>query len=470
MKRLSILLVLLLAFGAVMVQAQDPTATPDPNTNTNDNGNTNTNTNDNTSTDTNENANTNANDNTEVEPAPVWVRVVNWSPDTPAVDVWIDGALAFGNVQSSTNSDYQTFAAGTHTVQLTAAGTAPEAVDPAVSTQIAFDWSEGQYVTVAVVGSTGSGTLAPIVVTDDFSPIPFGSARLWVYHTVEGLGNLDVFVNGEMVITELGFPGTFTDLNGALNDGAFSVDVPVGTADIVIALTGDTAVTGLDNANDNTTDTNTNDNTDTNTNDNTSDNANDNTSGAVPGGLVTLPQFTLESGQIYTIAVVGSIDAPATFVTSQAGIALPQRSALDLAQGSGDFSVLAAAVAAADPAIGEMLAASGDFTVFAPTNAAFDAFLNNMAMTTDDLFANPDVLNAVLRYHVVQGRFDAAGIGGMNGQTLTSAQGEPISVTVNADGSITLNGAANVVTADNATSTGVVHVIDAVLVPPSLQQ
>jgi uncharacterized surface protein with fasciclin (FAS1) repeats len=187
-------------------------------------------------------------------------------------------------------------------------------------------------------------------------------------------------------------------------------------------------------------------------------------------GLVTLPQFVLEAGQIYTIAVVGSVDAPTTFVTSMAGIAAAQPSALNVALNNPDFSILAAAVQAADPAIGEMLAASGDFTVFAPTNAAFDAFLNDMAMTTDELLANTDTLNAVLRYHVVAGRMDAAGLSGMNGQTLTSAQGETIAVSVNETGGVVLNGVANVVLADVATSNGIVHAVDAVLVPPSMMQ
>jgi uncharacterized surface protein with fasciclin (FAS1) repeats len=91
-------------------------------------------------------------------------------------------------------------------------------------------------------------------------------------------------------------------------------------------------------------------------------------------------------------------------------------------------------------------------------------------MTPDTLLADTELVNTVLRYHVVAGANDAAAITALNGQSLTSLQGEPITITVTEDGGVVLNGVANVVTADVATSNGVVHVIDAVLVPPSLVQ
>jgi uncharacterized surface protein with fasciclin (FAS1) repeats len=449
MKRLSIIVLamLLAVTGAVMVQAQD-TATPEPTVEP-------------TVAPTTEPTAAPTTDATldptlEVteEPLPVWVRVVNWTTDGAAVDVLIDEAVSFGNVAAASNTDYQTFVAGEHAFAVTPAGTAFDAASGGA--QLA-EWEEGTRLTIAVLGSAADNTLVAVASTDDYSAIPFGFARIYVYHAAPGVGILDVYAGEDLIVTELAYPGTFTDLNGELNDGAFSVDIPAGTYDIVVRLTEDSAVTGVATP----------EPTVEGSTEATAEPADDET---VVSGLVTLPQFVLDAGTIYTIAILGPADAPSTFVASMAGVVAPQPSALDVALDSADFSILAAAVTAADPSIGEMLAASGDFTVFAPTNAAFDAFLSDMAMTPDDLFADTELLNAVLRYHVVAGRSDAAAISALNGQTLASQQGEPITVTVNETGGVVLNGAANVVSADIATSNGVVHVIDAVLVPPSLVQ
>lgn len=445
MKRFSVIMLVLLltVAGAAIVQAQD-TATPEPTTQP-------------TVEPTVEaTVDPNVTPEPTEEPLPVWVRVVNWTTDGAAVDVLINEAVTFANVAGATNTDYQTFEAGEYAFAATPAGTAFDAASGGAQL---VEWDNGQRVTIAVLGSAADNTLVAVASNDDYSAIPFGYARIYAYHAAPGLGILDVFAGDDLIVTELAYPGTFTDLNGLPNDGAFSVDVPAGTYDIVVGLTEDSAVTGIATA-------------EPTTEGDTTDEGEETTDGeeAAPAGLVTLPQFTLEAGVIYSIAVVGSAEAPTTFVASMPGIMAPLPSALDVALSSPNYSILAAAVRAADPAILAALEGSDALTVFAPTNAAFDAFLNDMAMTPDTLFADTELLNTVLRYHVVAGANDAAAISGLNGQSLTSLQGEPIAITVTEDGGVVLNGVANVITADVATSNGVVHVIDAVLVPPSLVQ
>jgi uncharacterized surface protein with fasciclin (FAS1) repeats len=441
MKRLSIIVLatLIAVTGAVMVQAQD-TATPEPTVEP--------------TTDPNATADPDATPEATEEPLPVWVRVVNWTTDGAAVDVLIDEAVTFANVAGSTNTDYQTFVAGEHAFAITPAGTAFDASSGGAQL---VEWEEGTRVTIAVLGSAADNTLAAVASVDNYSAIPFGFARIYAYHASPGLGILDIFAGEDLIVTELAYPGTFTDLNGEPNDGAFSVNVPAGVYDIVIGLTEDSAVTGIATAVP----------TVEGSTEATAEPADDETT---PTGLVTLPQFTLEAGVIYTIAVVGAADAPSTFVASMPGVMAPQPSALDIALSSPNYSILAAALDVADPAIVAALEGTGALTVFAPTNAAFDAFLSDMAMTPTTLFADTELLNTVLRYHIVTGANDAAAISALNGQSLTSLQGEPITITVTEDGGVVLNGVANVVTADVATSNGVVHVIDAVLVPPSLVQ
>ena len=129
---------------------------------------------------------------------------------------------------------------------------------------------------------------------------------------------------------------------------------------------------------------------------------------------------------------------------------------VDVASSNPDFSTLVAAVSAAG--LVETLSGEGPFTVFAPTNAAFAAL---PAGVLDALLLpeNKDALVKILTYHVVPGSVLAADIA--DGDVAT-VEGQ--NVTLSTANGVTVNGA-NVVTADVLASNGVIHVIDAVLVP-----
>ncbi len=132
-----------------------------------------------------------------------------------------------------------------------------------------------------------------------------------------------------------------------------------------------------------------------------------------------------------------------------------------VASGNPDFSTLVAAVGAAG--LVETLQGPGPFTVFAPTNEAFAAL---PAGLVDKLLlpANKDVLTKILTYHVVSGTVMAADV---KPGDVPSVEGSTIAVAVD-DGTVTLNGSAKVVATDVAASNGVIHVIDAVIVPPDV--
>jgi uncharacterized surface protein with fasciclin (FAS1) repeats len=124
-----------------------------------------------------------------------------------------------------------------------------------------------------------------------------------------------------------------------------------------------------------------------------------------------------------------------------------------------NFSTLVAAVTAAD--LVATLSGEGPFTVFAPTDEAFAAL---PAGVLDALLLpeNKAVLAQILTYHVVAGMVMAADV--TDGDVPT-VEGKTIALST-AMG-VTVNGA-NVVTADVMASNGVVHAIDAVLLPPGL--
>ena len=148
----------------------------------------------------------------------------------------------------------------------------------------------------------------------------------------------------------------------------------------------------------------------------------------------------------------------------------PQLNIVETAVSNDDFSTLVAAVTAAD--LVDTLASEGPFTVFAPTNAAFAALPEGTVATLLEP-ENKGTLTTVLTYHVVTGKVMAADLIGM----ITDAGGEVSVPTVAGatltasivDGAVILTdaaGRATTVTAtDIATSNGVIHVLDGVLLP-----
>ncbi|MCF1708350.1 fasciclin domain-containing protein [Tabrizicola sp. J26] len=149
-------------------------------------------------------------------------------------------------------------------------------------------------------------------------------------------------------------------------------------------------------------------------------------------------------------------------LTAAAFLAVPahaqEKDIVDTAVGAGNFTTLVAAVQAAG--LVDTLKGAGPFTVFAPTDAAFAAL---PAGTVDDLLKpeNKDKLVAVLTYHVVPGKVMSTDL--TEGMKAKTVQGSDVTITL--DGGPKVNGAA-ISTPDIAASNGVIHVIDAVILPP----
>jgi uncharacterized surface protein with fasciclin (FAS1) repeats len=134
---------------------------------------------------------------------------------------------------------------------------------------------------------------------------------------------------------------------------------------------------------------------------------------------------------------------------------------VDTAVADGRFTTLVAAVQAAG--LVDTLKSEGPFTVFAPTD---DAFATLPAGTVEGLLADIPALTDILLYHVVPGKVMAADVVGLDGQSAeTALDGKSISIKVDGD-KVILNDNVNVIITDIETSNGVIHVIDAVLLPP----
>ena len=135
---------------------------------------------------------------------------------------------------------------------------------------------------------------------------------------------------------------------------------------------------------------------------------------------------------------------------------------VDTAIAAGSFSTLIAAVQAAG--LEETLRGEGPFTVFAPTDEAFAAIPADLL---ESLLADPgSALTDILLYHVVVGEVLAADVVKLDGEEVGTVGGESFVVTIDGD-TVRVNDAA-VIATDIQTANGVIHVIDSVLLPPSV--
>jgi transforming growth factor-beta-induced protein len=129
---------------------------------------------------------------------------------------------------------------------------------------------------------------------------------------------------------------------------------------------------------------------------------------------------------------------------------------VETAKANGSLSTLVTALTTAN--LVDTLKGTGPFTVFAPTDAAFNALPSGLL---NELLANSTALTQVLTFHVVSGKLTGHDLAGLT--SVTSLQGESLPVTT--AGGVTNIGRAKITQTDITCSNGVIHVIDAVLIP-----
>ena len=176
----------------------------------------------------------------------------------------------------------------------------------------------------------------------------------------------------------------------------------------------------------------------------------------------------LRSATIAVVALVtaltlsacsSSTEADATPEPTVSAEATSPGTVVDVAASTDGFATLVAAVTAAD--LSETLSGEGPFTVFAPTDDAFAA-LPEGVLDALLLPENKDVLIKILTYHVVGAKVMAADV---TDSDVATVEGQTVTLST-ADG-VTVNGA-KVIIADVSASNGVIHAIDAVLLPPDV--
>ena len=174
---------------------------------------------------------------------------------------------------------------------------------------------------------------------------------------------------------------------------------------------------------------------------------------------IIAPPQRLLARLLLALALLASLSSVALSASLAHAQTMSSGDIVDTAVGAGDFTTLATALKAAG--LVDTLKGPGPYTVFAPTDAAFAEL---PAGTLDSLLANPDQLRAVLTYHVVAGADTAADVSKL--QQAATVEGEDVLIQA-ADGMVQINDA-TVTQADIMASNGIIHVIDTVLLPPSL--
>jgi uncharacterized surface protein with fasciclin (FAS1) repeats len=340
------------------------------------------------------------------------IRVAHFSPDTPAVEIFLNGepsgiqTLSFGAI-----SGWVELPAGSYRIAVAPAGAGIEAaaIGPA-----SFNLSGGAWITVAATGSLSAGTLGADVISEGYSPLASGDASVTVFHGIEDAPAVDVILpDGTALVSSLRFGQGRT------------LTVPAGTYDLAVVAAGTTGP-----------------------------------------AVINLPGTTLNNQTFYFVAATNALAAPqvALAAVPQSQLlplfnqrSVPTQTIAQIAAGDGRFSTLVTALGAAG--LVDTLNGEGQFTVFAPTNAAFAAL---PAGTLDAVLADQDLLTTILLYHVVGGKALASDV--VNQTSLNMLAGGSVTVEVR-DGAVYLNDTVRIVTTDIEATNGVIHVINAVLLP-----
>jgi uncharacterized surface protein with fasciclin (FAS1) repeats len=158
---------------------------------------------------------------------------------------------------------------------------------------------------------------------------------------------------------------------------------------------------------------------------------------------------------------VGTLAALIVTSSSISPVRAADKNLVETAVAAGSFKTLAKALQAAD--LVNTLTGPGPFTVFAPTD---EAFAKLPAGTLESLLKpeNKEKLRRILTYHVVAGKVMAADV--VKLQSAKAVSGDTIAVSL--QGGVVRIDSARVTTADVAASNGVIHVIDAVILPKGL--
>jgi hypothetical protein len=165
-----------------------------------------------------------------------FVRIGHFSADAPVVDVYLNGelsdvqGLAFGEV-----TPWMAIPAGTYSIAVTAEA---QSVDIAVATLDDVELAAGTWATIFAVGTLADETLALQPAVEDYATaVADGTARVTLFHAIDGMSGVDLVRDGAPMINTVAYPNPERG-----NDGAASIDLLAGTVDLAVTSATDNSV------------------------------------------------------------------------------------------------------------------------------------------------------------------------------------------------------------------------------------
>lgn len=177
--------------------------------------------------------NTSASETEEAPTGQTHLRVGHFASQTAALDLYLNGQLTdIQGAEYAGLSEWIMLPGDVYEIAFAPAGASFEeaVVVPAEASLAAGTWN-----TVVVIGTDSN--LVSRVITEDYTPIEDGQSRLTFFHALPDVQSIDVYLDGELAVENLIFPGS----QPSADNGATSVMLPAGTHDIVITETGSSA-------------------------------------------------------------------------------------------------------------------------------------------------------------------------------------------------------------------------------------
>ena len=344
---------------------------------------------------------------------PAMIRVAHFSVDAPAVDVFVNGEAALSDFAYPSVSGYLSVPAGTYNIAVAPAGAG---IDGAVIGPVDLTFAADTMYTIAATGQLGDGSFGPVVINETELTagleLPEGTSPVIVLHGISDAPAVDVLANDAAALSGVAF-NQFAAI-AAPNNAFFNLKITA--------------------------------------------------AGAPETVVFEAPEAVFWPNATTLVAAIGTFPSNYSLSTT----AVSTLSAAEWLLGmSGNpimsFDTLAAAADAAG--LVDTLITGGPFTIFAPTDEAFAALPEG---TIPALLADIPTLTSILLYHVVDGVVAASDVvagleASMGNLEVTTLNGASFTV----DGDLMINGSANIIATDVFVRNGVLHIIDAVILPPA---
>jgi hypothetical protein len=333
-----------------------------------------------------------------------YLRIAHFAPDAASVDAYLNGNIAVRNLNYPSASRWFAVDPGTYTMAVAASGqTANDTlIDPFDVTASAGTWQ-----TVAVIGSTASGTLQASVIAEDYSDLLPSTGSFTFVNALEGSPPVNLVRDGVVFFAQVGSPGQDAALSSSLLVDAGIFDVSVTAGDDPAQVFAER--TGLE----------------------------------LPENAYTL------------VALIGTLGDSRLFVLTTdrsevqivRGLLPKPGQLLDALRANENLTAFADTLESTG--LSDLLSGDTEYTILAPANFAFD---DSAAMTAEQQAE-------ALRGYIVEGKFTSIEL--VDAGTLTALDGSTLNVTTDANGIFINN--VQVIDVNIPATNGVIHMLNGLL-------